>query len=103
MAIIEAKLERAVVGALRATIHDHGPITQDLIGSAAKRVLGNLRNAGLVGPADMARGRGSGLAARERRDVAASGGRAAWATMTPAERSAEMKRRAKKRRGPPGE
>jgi hypothetical protein len=38
--------ERAVAGALRATINDHGPITPDRIGSAVKRVLGNLANVG---------------------------------------------------------
>lgn len=38
-------LFRSVVGSLRAAIHDHGPITLDRIGSAAKRVVGNLRNA----------------------------------------------------------
>jgi hypothetical protein len=32
--------------ALRATINDHGPITPDRIGSAVKRVLGNLANVG---------------------------------------------------------
>jgi transcriptional regulator with XRE-family HTH domain len=38
-------LERAIVGALRHAINDHGPITPEHIGSAAKRVLGNLVNA----------------------------------------------------------
>jgi hypothetical protein len=37
-------LERSVIGALRSAIHDHGPITAGTIGSAAKRVVGNLRN-----------------------------------------------------------
>lgn len=37
-------LERAIAGALRATIHDHGPITPDKIGSAVKRVIGSLAN-----------------------------------------------------------
>jgi hypothetical protein len=36
--------ERAIVGALRSAIHDHGPITPETIGSAAKRIVGNLRN-----------------------------------------------------------
>jgi hypothetical protein len=35
-------LRRAVVG---AAIKDHGPITSDRIGSAAKRILGTLRSA----------------------------------------------------------
>ena len=39
-----SSLERAIAGALRATIHDHGPITSDKIGSAVKRVIGNLAN-----------------------------------------------------------
>jgi hypothetical protein len=38
-------LERAVIGALRSAIHHHGPITMEWIGSAAKRVVGNLTNA----------------------------------------------------------
>ena len=37
-------LERATIGALRAAIHDHGPITLDRIPSAAKRVVGQLCN-----------------------------------------------------------
>lgn len=37
-------LEGAIAGALRAAIHDHGPITLDRIGSAVKRVTGNLKN-----------------------------------------------------------
>lgn len=36
--------ERAVIGALRSAINDHGPITPDKINSAMKRVLGNLAN-----------------------------------------------------------
>jgi len=39
-------IERAVVGALRSAIKDHGPITPQHIDSASKRVLGNLRNVG---------------------------------------------------------
>ena len=41
-------LERAIAGALRAAIRDHGPITTDKIGSAVKRVIGSLANATLV-------------------------------------------------------
>lgn len=44
---IGARLERAVVGALRSAIAAHGPITAAHIGSAVKRVLGNLANAGV--------------------------------------------------------
>jgi len=39
------RLERAVAGALRSAIHDHGPITPESIGSAVKRIVGQLRNA----------------------------------------------------------
>jgi len=35
-----SRLERAISGALRATIRDHGPIGPEGIGSAAKRVIG---------------------------------------------------------------
>ena len=31
-------LHRAIVGGLRSSIHDHGPITPDRIGSAARRI-----------------------------------------------------------------
>jgi hypothetical protein len=34
--------ERRIAGALRNTIHDHGPITKRYIGSAAKRIYGQL-------------------------------------------------------------
>jgi hypothetical protein len=37
-------LERAVIGALRSAIRDHGPITAESVGSAAKRIIGNLAN-----------------------------------------------------------
>ena len=37
--------ERTIIGALRAAIRDHGPVTPEWIGSAAKRILGNLANA----------------------------------------------------------
>lgn len=51
-------LERIVAGALRAAIHDHGPITLDQVGSATRRVVGQL--GGAVGPA--ARGAAGGRA-----------------------------------------
>lgn len=35
-----SRLERAISGALRAAIRDHGPIGPESIGSAAKRVIG---------------------------------------------------------------
>lgn len=44
-----AALERKIAGALRNTIHAHGPITPEHIGSAAKRVykavVGHLKGA----------------------------------------------------------
>lgn len=40
-------LERAVLGALRSAINDHGPITADKLTSATKRVIGGLANAGV--------------------------------------------------------
>ena len=39
------QLHRLVVGALRATIEAHGPITSQLIGSAAKRITHAIRAA----------------------------------------------------------
>ena len=92
-------LTRAIAGALRASIHAHGPITLEHIGSATKRILGNLRNARgglgrLLGLRRWANaGEGEGPA-----DVGAKGGAAAWKGVTKADRSAEMKRRAAKRK-----
>lgn len=40
----EAQIRALVAGALRSCIHDHGPITLELVGSATKRVLGPLRH-----------------------------------------------------------
>jgi hypothetical protein len=95
-------LERAIIGALRATIRDHGPITPDKIGSAAKRILGQLGNARASGLARaMGKRRWAGMSAEDRAAVTSSGGRNAWAGMSPEERSAEMKRRAKKRAAKP--
>jgi hypothetical protein len=99
-----SSLERAIAGALRAAIKDHGPITAANIGSAVKRIVGNLRNAelGELAAADMGKRRWAGTTEEERReamtDIGSSGGSAAWAKLGPEERSAEMKRRAAKRR-----
>lgn len=41
-------LERVIAGALRDAINTHGPITPAWIGSAVKRIVGNLRNAGSI-------------------------------------------------------
>lgn len=97
-------LERAIAGALRATIQDHGPITAANIGSAVKRIVGNLRNArlGSLAAADMGRRRWAGTTEAERTEAmsaaGSSGGRSAWAKLTPEQRSEEMRRRAAKRR-----
>lgn len=102
-AVSTSSLERAIAGALRATITDHGPITAEHIGSAVKRIAGNLQNAelGRLAAADLGRRRAASMTKRQMRDFAeggSAGGRSAWAGLSPAERSAEMKRRAAKRR-----
>jgi hypothetical protein len=113
--------ERAIVGALRAAIHDHGHITLANVLSAARRVVGNLANANASGLARaLGRRRAASQTAAERVDLAttaanarwkgttkaerkraapdgAAGGTKAWAGMSPDERSAEMKRRAQVR------
>jgi hypothetical protein len=98
-------LERAIAGALRATIRDHGPITPEWIGSAVKRILGNLRNARVDGLArELARRRWAGVSDDDRREHQAAAARSGWAGMTAEERSAEMSRRRRaglKRRGKP--
>lgn len=38
-----ARIERLVAGALRSCIEAHGPITPEWIGSAAKRVISQLK------------------------------------------------------------
>ncbi len=35
-------LEQAIKGALRETIKTHGPVTPELIGSATKRIVGDV-------------------------------------------------------------
>ncbi len=95
-------LERAVAGALRSAIAAHGPITAANMTSAVKRVVGNLRNAKLGGlAAVMGRRRWAGVDAESRVEVTAAGGRAAWAGLSTAERSAEMRKRAAKRKPRP--
>jgi len=49
----------------------------------------------------LGRRRWAGVSAEERSKVAGAGGRSAWASMTAKERSAEMKRRAAKRKKKP--
>jgi len=99
-------LERAVAGALRSTIHDHGSITPEAIGSAVKRVVGNLRNARPTATSEAAatlgrKGGAAGRGAAKRRQVdyaalGAAGGASRWASISPEDRSAEMKRRRRK-------
>lgn len=105
----DESLERAIAGALRAAINDHGPITVDKIGSAAKRVAGNLRNARLAGLA-VALGRRGGLARKESganfERMGRKGGRAGRGVPKP--RSEEARRRMLARRvlratGPDGQ
>ena len=48
MAQDNESLERAIVGALRSTIHDHGPITAEHVGSAAKRIIANVTDDALA-------------------------------------------------------
>ncbi len=98
-----SSLERAIAGALVATIRDHGPIGMQLVTSATKRIVGNLKNArlGELAAADMGRKRWAGTTKEERHEVmsslGSSGARNRWAQLNPEERSAEMKRRAAKR------
>jgi hypothetical protein len=89
---------RAIVGALRAAIHDHGPITGKYVGSAAKRILGQLENAKRQALARYGRSRWASLSREERTVISSAGGRKAWAAMNAAERSDEMKRRYARRR-----
>ncbi len=113
------ELERAIVGALRDQIRAHGPITAEWIGSAAKRVLGQLGNAKATG---LARALGARrmrqMTEAERHEMSAAGGRTAaermtpeerverarkagssyWANLSPEERSAEMRRRRAKQK-----
>jgi hypothetical protein len=42
-AIPQAHLSRIISGGLRDTINSHGPITKTKIGSATKRIVGNLK------------------------------------------------------------
>ena len=78
-------IERAVVGALRHAIRDHGPITPEQIGSAAKRIVGNLKNA---------RCPGCGLAPADIAELAASDGSASTATLARLEIAGEELARA---------
>lgn len=90
-------LERAIAGALRAAIRDHGPITPETIGSAVKRIVGNLRNARIGGLArEMARRRWEGVSEEERSEHQADAARARWDGMTKEQRSLEMSRRRRK-------
>lgn len=95
-------LERSVSGALRSAIHDHGPITPAAIGSATKRVVGNLKNAAQpTSAAAAALGQlggkaGRGKAKRRSRAHYKSMAASRWAGMTAEERSEEMRRRRRK-------
>lgn len=40
----ETQFNKIVCGALKSSINDHGPVTTNLIGSAAKRVVGEIKS-----------------------------------------------------------
>jgi hypothetical protein len=42
---VNDEMSKAVIAGLKAAINDHGPITRELITSAAKRIVGHMRNA----------------------------------------------------------
>ena len=87
-------LERAIAGALRDTIKTHGPITPQWIGSAVKRIVGNLRNAKVEAHARaLGQRRWAGVSAAKSHAHHSAAGRSAWAGMTAEEKSAEMRRR----------
>lgn len=95
----ELSFERAIAGALRSAIADHGPITPDRIGSAVKRIVGQLANARVGGLASaLAKRRWSCVDSDERSRLMAAAGRASWSAMTAEERSQELRRRAQKRK-----
>lgn len=43
------RVERQITGGLRSVINDHGPVTKEWIGSAAKRIFCQLETAGAIG------------------------------------------------------
>jgi hypothetical protein len=103
MSAEQESLERAITGALRSAIRAHGPITPEHIGSAVKRIVGQLANAKLDGLARaLGRRRWHGVSSADAHKIRSKGGRkggqkggrTAWAGVSKAERSAEMKRRA---------
>lgn len=97
MAEDEDSLERAIAGALRDAIKSHGPITPDKIGSAVKRIVGNLRNAQIGSLArQLGRRRFAGMSEKEKSAHQSAAASSRWEAMTPEERSAEMSRRRKK-------
>ena len=102
----EDPLERAIAGALRDTIKTHGPITPQWIGSAVKRIVGNLRNAKIEAHARaLGQRRWKGVSAAKSAAHHSAAGKSAWSGMTDEEKSEEMSRRrrkglARKRRGP---
>lgn len=42
--IPEQQLNKIVCGALKNAINDHGPVQKDMIGSAAKRIVGEIKS-----------------------------------------------------------
>lgn len=99
-------LERAIAGALRDTIRQHGPITLENMNSAIKRVAGNLRNAKIRGlAAVMARRRWASVSKEDRSQHQSAAAKSMWGKMNPTERAEFLRRRGlaikKARRRPP--
>lgn len=46
--LLQARIEKRIAGGLRSCINDHGPITKEFIGSAAKRIRISLENNGFL-------------------------------------------------------
>jgi hypothetical protein len=111
----QESLERATTGALDSAIRARGQITQEWIGFAVKRIIGQLANAKVDGLARVTKrprweGLGPGARSRRAQAIASQGSTAAWAGMLKAERSKVLRARlnvtvaiqcdAKKRSGP---
>lgn len=104
-------IERAIAGALRATINAHGPVTLENMTSAVKRVAGNLRNAKVSGLARvMAERRWAGRSDEERSQHQSEAAKSMWKGMTAKDRKAFLAKRGdairaakRKKAGPDGE
>lgn len=54
--IFQDPLMRRIIGGLKSAINDHGPVTKELISSAAKRIYGNLKGIQYVDSTEAAGG-----------------------------------------------